>query len=283
MRVQPGLHRVRRLAGRGLRREDRQGHGSRAEDRVPADRHQRRRGRADPGGRGRARAVRRDLLPQRDRLRRDPADLPDHGAVRGRRGLLPRDHRLHAHGRGHLAHVHHRARRHQDRDRGGGLASRSSGARTRTTSSPESPTTRPRTRTTASTSPASCCPTCRPTTWTTRPSCLPSPGRGRGVPDPLLEVTDSDAALDTLDPRLRPTSPTTPTPSSPSVLDDREFLEVHALFAPNILRRVRPGRGRAGRGGRQPADAPGRGDWTSTRRRRRRGSSAPATPSTSRC
>jgi propionyl-CoA/long-chain acyl-CoA carboxylase carboxyl transferase subunit len=54
-----------------------------------------------------------------------------------------------------------------------------------------------------------------------------------GVPDPLLEVTDSDAALDT----LVPDSPNQPYDAHTviaQVLDDREFLEVHALFAPNI-------------------------------------------------
>ena len=39
------------------------------------------------------------------------------GPVRGRRGLLPGDHRLHRDGRPDLAHVHHRARRDQDGDR----------------------------------------------------------------------------------------------------------------------------------------------------------------------
>ncbi len=119
-RVQPGLHRLRRIARRGLRRQDRQGDGPRAEDGLPAHRHQRRRRGANPGRRGRARAVRRDLLPERDGLRGDPADLADHGPVRGRRGLLPRHHRLHADGGGHLAHVHHRPGCDQDGDRGGG-------------------------------------------------------------------------------------------------------------------------------------------------------------------
>ena len=45
---------------------------------------------------------------------RDPADQPDHGAVRRRGGLLAGDHRLHLHGQGDLAHVHHRARCGQD-------------------------------------------------------------------------------------------------------------------------------------------------------------------------
>ena len=40
--------------------------------------------------------------------RRDPADQPDHGTVRRRRGLLAGDDRLRVHGQGDLAHVHHR-------------------------------------------------------------------------------------------------------------------------------------------------------------------------------
>ncbi len=39
--VQSGLHRLRRQPGRGLRREDRQGHGPRGEDGLPVHRHQR--------------------------------------------------------------------------------------------------------------------------------------------------------------------------------------------------------------------------------------------------
>ncbi|HYB88558.1 MAG TPA: acyl-CoA carboxylase subunit beta [Streptosporangiaceae bacterium] len=55
-----------------------------------------------------------------------------------------------------------------------------------------------------------------------------------GAPDPLLEVTEEDAALDT----LIPDSPNQPYDAHTviaTVLDDREFLEIHALFAPNIL------------------------------------------------
>src|SRR5215831_1130875 len=50
----------------------------------------------------------------------------------------------------------------------------------------------------------------------------------------LPEVTDSDAALDS----LIPDSPNQPYDAHTviaGVLDDREFLEIHALFAPNIL------------------------------------------------
>ncbi len=174
VRVQPGLHGLRRLARRGLRREDRQGHGPRAEGRLPGHRHQRQRRRQDPGRRGRARPVRRDLLPQRDGLRRHPADLTDPGSVRGRRGLLPRDHRLHADGRPDLAHVHHRARTSSRPSPARRSASRTSAAPTRTTPSPGSRTTRPPTSRTAWTSPAICCPTCRPTTSRSRRSCPPA-------------------------------------------------------------------------------------------------------------
>ncbi|HUZ36074.1 MAG TPA: acyl-CoA carboxylase subunit beta [Streptosporangiaceae bacterium] len=53
-------------------------------------------------------------------------------------------------------------------------------------------------------------------------------------PDPLLEISDEDAALDT----LIPDSPNQPYDMHlviTSVLDDGEFCEVHASFAPNIL------------------------------------------------
>ena len=119
LRVLPGLHRLRRLPRRGVRREDHQGDGPRHEVRVPDHRHQRGRRRAHPGGRRLPRPVRRDLPPQRARQRRDPADQPDHGLLRGRPRLLPRGHRLHDHGRRHLQHVHHRSRRDQDRHRRG--------------------------------------------------------------------------------------------------------------------------------------------------------------------
>ena len=47
--------------------------------------------RPHPGGRGRARHVRRDLPPQRPRLRRDPADQPDRRArARAARSTPPR-------------------------------------------------------------------------------------------------------------------------------------------------------------------------------------------------
>ena len=65
LRLLPGLHRLRRLVERGLRREDLQGHGPGRQVRLPGDRDQRLRRRADPGRRRLARRLRGDLLAQR--------------------------------------------------------------------------------------------------------------------------------------------------------------------------------------------------------------------------
>jgi hypothetical protein len=86
-----------------------QDHGPGGQDRLPGDRDQRLGRGADPGGVCLAGRLRRRLHAQRHVLGRHPADQPDHGPVRGRRGLLAGDHRLHLHGEGDLAHVHHRA------------------------------------------------------------------------------------------------------------------------------------------------------------------------------
>ena len=120
LRLLPGLHRLRRLAERGLRGEDLQGDGPGRQVRLPGDRDQRLRRRADPGGSRLARRLRGDLLAQRAGVGRDPADLARDGPVRGRRRLLARDDRLHLHGRGLVVHVHHRPRRREDGDRRGG-------------------------------------------------------------------------------------------------------------------------------------------------------------------
>ena len=115
-----GLHGVRRLAGRGPRAEDLQGPGPGDVDRRAVHPDQRLGRRADPGGRREPRRLRLHVRTQRARLGRDPADQRDHGPVRRRRRLLPRDHRLHLHGPRDLAHVHHRSRRDQGGDRRGG-------------------------------------------------------------------------------------------------------------------------------------------------------------------
>ena len=91
-----------------------------AEVRLPGDRDQRLRRRADPGRRRLARRLRGDLLAQRAVLGRDPADLARHGPVRRRRRVLARDDGLRLHGRGLVVHVHHRPRRREDRHRRGG-------------------------------------------------------------------------------------------------------------------------------------------------------------------
>jgi propionyl-CoA carboxylase beta chain len=53
-------------------------------------------------------------------------------------------------------------------------------------------------------------------------------------PDPLLEVTEADAGLDTLIPDS-PNQPYDMHHAITSVLDDGEFCEIHASYAPNIL------------------------------------------------
>ncbi len=77
-------------------------------------------GRPHPGGPGLPRQLRRHLPPQRDGLRCDPADQRDPRALcRGCR-VLPRHDRLHLHGEGEVAHVHHGPRRGEDGHRRGG-------------------------------------------------------------------------------------------------------------------------------------------------------------------
>ena len=121
LRVQPGLHGLRRGARRGVRREDPQAHGPGAQGRRAGHRPQRRCRCPHPGGRGLPRHLRRHLLPQREGLGGDAADLGDHGPVRRRRGLQPGDDRLRLHGRRDVVHVHHRSRRGEAGDRRGGL------------------------------------------------------------------------------------------------------------------------------------------------------------------
>ena len=171
------------------------------------------------------RPVRRDLLPQRPGLRRDPADLADHGPVRRRRGLLPRGHRLHRDGRPDRRHVHHRPGRDQDRHRRG---RRLGGARRRPDAQHQvrqRALPRPATRTTRSSTSRRCVGTCRRTTSTTRRCTTPRP-TWRSPRRPGAGHAD---------PGLGRTSRTTCTRVIEHVLDDGEFLEVQPLFAPNIV------------------------------------------------
>ena len=179
--------------------------------------------------------VRGDLLPQHPRLRRHPADQPDHGPGRRRGGVLPRDHRLHPDGRGHQPHVHHRPRRDQDRHR--------RGRHLRGTRRRPHPRHQVRRRPLPGrrrgrlhrATPGCCCPTCPRTTSTSPP---PSP------PTPDYEISPADEELDT----LIPDSPNQPYDIHrviETVLDEDTFCEVHEGFAPQHRRRVRPGRRRA--------------------------------------
>ncbi len=109
VRLQPGLHGLRRRAVGGARREDLQDHGPRGQGRGAGDRPQRLGRCTHPGGRGLARRLRRRVPAQRDRVGRDPADFGDHGPVRGRRRVFTGNDGLHRHGEGQLVHVRHRA------------------------------------------------------------------------------------------------------------------------------------------------------------------------------
>ncbi len=88
---------------RGPRPEDHQGAGHGAEGARAGHRPVRRRRRAHPGGRRRARRLWRGVQAQRHLVRRDPADFRHHGPVRGRRRLFAGHDRLHLHGARHLA------------------------------------------------------------------------------------------------------------------------------------------------------------------------------------
>ena len=61
------------------------------------------------------------FLKQHPGVGRHSADQPDHGAVRGRGGLLAGHHRLHRHGEGYQLHVCHRPRRGENGDARAGV------------------------------------------------------------------------------------------------------------------------------------------------------------------
>ena len=156
LRLRPGLHGLRRLAVRGVRAEDLQDHGPRHEDGRAHHRAQRLGGRAHPGGRRLACRLRRHLPAQYPGLGRRPADLRDHGALRRRRGLLARHHRLRVHGQAQLLHVRDGAGRDQGGDPRGGLLRGAGGCRPRMSPPPGWPTSRRRARRSAWPSSASC-------------------------------------------------------------------------------------------------------------------------------
>ncbi len=100
----PGLHRLRRRARRGVRREDPQGHGPGHLDRRADDRPQRRRRGPHPGGRGLAALLRR---ASSSATSRPPGVIPQIsvilGPCAGGAVYSPGHDRLHLHGPGHLA------------------------------------------------------------------------------------------------------------------------------------------------------------------------------------
>ena len=270
VRLLAGLHRLRRLARRGHGREDVQDHGPGGQDRLPGDRHQRLRRRADPGGRRLARRLRRRLPAQRQLLGRDPADQPDHGPVRGRRRLLARDHRLHLHGEGDLAHVHHRPRRDQDGHRRGG---RLRGARRR-----DDATTRSRaSRTSPSDDEDACLEDARYLLSFLPQNNLETPPRVQPTDDPLPHGRRARLA----------SSPTTRTSRTTCATSSARRRRRRVLRGPRALReehhlRLRAPRRLRGRRRRQPAARAGRRARHRRLAPRPRASCAPATRSTSR-
>ena len=118
--LQPGFHGLGRVGLGNPWCEDLQNHGHGASKRRSGDWAQRLGRCTDPRGREFARGVWRGLSKEHRGLRRDPPDLCDYGALRGRRRLFTRDDRFHLHGEGLVLHVRHRARCGEDRDERGG-------------------------------------------------------------------------------------------------------------------------------------------------------------------
>ncbi len=242
---------------------------------VPADRHLRRRRRPHPGGRRGAHPVRGDLPAQRRGLGRDPADLAHPRPLGGRRRLLPRPDGLHRHGGRHVEHVHHRARRDQDghrRGRGlrGARRRRHAQHEVRRGALPRRPTRR--------------------TPSTTSSALLSLPAVEQPHRPAALARRRAGARGDRRRPRARHARPGLATTSrttcarwSRRVLDDGVLLEVQPLYAQNVVVGLRARRGPPGRHRREPAAVRWPARSTSTPRRRRRGSCARATRSTSRC
>ena len=115
----PGLHERRRQPWRDACEEDLEGHGH-GDRRQEALRCPQRLGRRPyPGRRPGPRRLRRNILPQHDRLRVYPPDHGYHGTHRRRSGLLPRPYRLGVHGKEFELHVHHRPGCHQGGHRRG--------------------------------------------------------------------------------------------------------------------------------------------------------------------
>ncbi len=119
LRLLAGLHELRRLARRGHGREDVQGDGPRRQDRRPRHRHQRLP--AAPASRKASSLLAGygDVFLRNVRSSGVIPQITSSWALRRRRRVLARHHRLHRDGQEHEPHVHHRPRGHQDRHRRG--------------------------------------------------------------------------------------------------------------------------------------------------------------------
>jgi acetyl-CoA carboxylase carboxyltransferase component len=205
-----------------LRGQDLQDHGPGREARRPGDRPQRLRRRAHPGGRREPRRLRRHLPAEHAGFRRRAADLRRPRALRRRRGLLPRDHRLHLHGRRHVAHVRDRPERREDGHPRGHSFEELGGARTHASRSGVSHFTAPND---AAVPPGGAAP-----------RLVPAAQQHRGSPrvEPQDDRDRREEALDSIVPE-DPESPYDMHDVIGHVVDDGDFLEVHADYAQNIL------------------------------------------------
>ncbi len=172
-----------------------------------------------------ARRLRRDLLAQRAGLGRRAADLARSWArAPAARSTRRRSPTSSSWSTGTVAHVHHRARGHQDGHRRGRRRSRSSAARRPTrTQSGVAHLVADDERRAARATRATCSRSCRRTTSRPRRSC-----------DRRRPARPRRAELDTLIPDA-PNKPYDIKTSSAAVVDDGDFFEIHEHYAQNIV------------------------------------------------
>ncbi len=153
---------------------------------------------------------------------RHPADQRDPRPVRRRRRVLPRHDRLHLHGEGALAHVHHRPRRREDGDRRGGHAR---GARRRHVARLASPACAPSWATTR----RSCSKRCATSSASCPSNNLEEPPHVATADDPNRECPELRD--------LMPASPNIPYDMKTviaAVVDDGDYVEYFPHWAGSI-------------------------------------------------
>jgi len=216
VRLRAGLHRVRRLALRGVRAQDLQDHGPRDEDRRPVI------GLNDSGGPhpGRRRLARRlrDIFLRNTWPRASSRRSRRFWDRARRRRVFTGDHRLRVHGQEHLVHVRDRSRRHQAVTHEGVTAEDLGGATTHGTTSGVAHF--------AADSEEECLALIRELV-----TFLPQ----NNMEDPPLRPTQDpadrrDEALQSIVP-AQPNKPYDMKEILRSVLDDRYFFEVQASYA----------------------------------------------------